>query len=106
MQIRTALVDGSAVVSFAFDQTAAAFPQGYDNDALGIDAPEDFSGLLQGVTAFDPASIKFTSGAVSDTSLRPLEDYEVVHGTLGDDRIDTLRTMPMPTCLPVTAPIP
>ncbi len=88
MQVTTEVVDGSTVVSFAFDPTSDPFPMGADDDALGIAAPEDFSFVLQGVTEFDPASIMLTSGAGSDSALRPLENYGVLSGTADDDLID------------------
>ena len=88
MQVTSELVDGSTVVSVAFDQTAPGFAHGYDNDALGIGAPEDFSFVLQGITDFDLSSIKLTESSGSDPALRPLEDYEVRLGTSDDDMID------------------
>ena len=91
MQTTTEVVDGSTVVSIVFDDSAAAFPRGYDNDDLGLAAPEDFSFVLQGVTEFDPASIKLISAAGGDPALRPLEDFGVLHGTSDDDLIDVYR---------------
>ncbi len=88
MQTTTEVVNGSTVMSIVFDETAAAFPQGYDNDVLSLAASEDFSFDLQGVTEFDPAAIKLISGASGDLALRPLEDFGLVHGTSGDDLSD------------------
>jgi len=88
MEITTQEVDGSTLINFAFDPNSPAFPEGLDNDALDIRAPDDFSILLEGVTDFDATTIQLLTSSTSDSVIDTLETFTIERGTSGDDLIE------------------